>query len=357
MKSALYAPSWRPGGKSIAWVAIEAGTAKLVLDGKTLVAGEDVFPLRPTWLKSDEVVYTSNGKIWRRSRVERLRVDDRVLGDRAGDHAVVHPARARFRLARAAAGEGHRQPRAFARWQAHRVSGAERHLCHDGSAEAPQPLLRDRFYKCDPAWSPDGSRLAYSSDRNGTADIWIRDLASGTGPAAHRRAARRGLVHLVAGRNGDRVSRPDRSALHDRGRHRRGTQGIRLAVGTGPPHLESLTGASSRLAAFKPYSAALPRRASARSLVIERATGAATYTPGISEPLAGDARRRRPDLVTRRHTHGVRVREHVVGRTRRPHRAHDRNAEADSPMKPRTRRAGAAIRARCSTSPTRSCGW
>ena len=30
-----------------------------------------------------------------------------------------------------------------------------------------------------PTWSPDGRSLAFSSDRDGTMDIWVRDLASG----------------------------------------------------------------------------------------------------------------------------------------------------------------------------------
>ena len=31
----------------------------------------------------------------------------------------------------------------------------------------------------EPAWSPDGTKLAYVSDRNGTMDVWIRDLKTG----------------------------------------------------------------------------------------------------------------------------------------------------------------------------------
>src|SRR4029078_1667545 len=31
----------------------------------------------------------------------------------------------------------------------------------------------------DPAWSPDGSKLAFTSDRSGSADVWVMD-ADGT---------------------------------------------------------------------------------------------------------------------------------------------------------------------------------
>ena len=31
----------------------------------------------------------------------------------------------------------------------------------------------------DPTWSPDGRSIAFSSDRDGTTDLWVRDIASG----------------------------------------------------------------------------------------------------------------------------------------------------------------------------------
>ncbi len=43
----------------------------------------------------------------------------------------------------------------------------------------PEPLTATNFDDREPAWSPDGSRLAFSSDRSGTYDIWVLELASG----------------------------------------------------------------------------------------------------------------------------------------------------------------------------------
>ncbi len=42
----------------------------------------------------------------------------------------------------------------------------------------PQQLTSDKFYKEDPAWSPDGKRIAYSSDKAGTEDIYILEVAT-----------------------------------------------------------------------------------------------------------------------------------------------------------------------------------
>src|SRR5205809_1051643 len=44
---------------------------------------------------------------------------------------------------------------------------------------APERLTHDAALETDPAWSPDGASLAYSSDRDGFMNIWVRDLQRG----------------------------------------------------------------------------------------------------------------------------------------------------------------------------------
>ena len=43
----------------------------------------------------------------------------------------------------------------------------------------PQRLTDDAAVEMDPAWSPDGSKLSYSSDRAGSMDIYVRDMKTG----------------------------------------------------------------------------------------------------------------------------------------------------------------------------------
>jgi hypothetical protein len=44
--------------------------------------------------------------------------------------------------------------------------------------EAPVRMTNDAFIERDPAWSPDSARLAFSSDRDGSQNLWVLDLAS-----------------------------------------------------------------------------------------------------------------------------------------------------------------------------------
>ncbi|MGH9144029.1 MAG: amidohydrolase family protein, partial [Vicinamibacterales bacterium] len=44
----------------------------------------------------------------------------------------------------------------------------------------PERLTNDPFVETDPAWSPDGRFLAYSCDRRGSMDIWLRDMQDGS---------------------------------------------------------------------------------------------------------------------------------------------------------------------------------
>ena len=48
-----------------------------------------------------------------------------------------------------------------------------------GGEAGPERITHDVFVEMNPVWSPDGNALAFSSDRGGAMDLWVRDLRSG----------------------------------------------------------------------------------------------------------------------------------------------------------------------------------
>ena len=72
-----------------------------------------------------------------------------------------------------------------------------------------------------PTWSPDGASIAFvHEDRLDRGEIWSRATRSRHAPAQGRRQLRR-VARVVAGRQADRVRRPDRATREDRRHERR----------------------------------------------------------------------------------------------------------------------------------------
>lgn len=174
----LNSPSWSPDDKRLAYVEFHNGKSRLMIDGKQAASEDDVFPFPAVWLSADRLLYTANGGI---------HVKDLEAGTESGI-----PFEAQFTL--------HRPPYKHKAMDldstdARRVKGiVSPALSPDGKRivfEAlnqlwlmeiggkPQPLTHDSYYKEDPAWSPDGRRIAYSSDKGGTEDLYVLDLATG----------------------------------------------------------------------------------------------------------------------------------------------------------------------------------
>jgi Tol biopolymer transport system component len=61
--------------------------------------------------------------------------------------------------------------------------GNVRRLTSDASPTSPTNNLESRSQ--NPAWSPDGTRIAYESTRSGNSEIWVMNV-DGTGLADHR---------------------------------------------------------------------------------------------------------------------------------------------------------------------------
>lgn len=174
--SEIRAPSFAPDG-TLSYVRVADGALTLVAGARDLIAGEDYYPFRPGWLPDGGLVYGAGGKI------RRLGPDGRrtVIGFTL-NAPVVTPDYAR-------------KKRDFDGTAKRPVVGiASPVLSPDGARIAfcalndlwllplggkPARLVSDASHKCHPAWSPDGRVLAYSTDRGGTLQIWLRDLAGG----------------------------------------------------------------------------------------------------------------------------------------------------------------------------------
>jgi Tol biopolymer transport system component len=273
--SELRSPAFDAQGKVI-YTSIITGGSRLMRENLSLVDDEDVFPFRVSWLSPDEFVYASSGKIRRRLLAggEGRPIEFSVTVP------ITIPSYQRRRHALEPTG-----PKPV-------VGIASPVLSPDGRSIAfcalndiwimrlgsrPEPLTRDSFYKTDPAWSPDGRFLSYSTDKGGKLDIWIRDLASGTDRQLTRlpNAAASGTWSA----DGKTIVFLDQtgavSTVEVDGGAVRQIHGAMWEPGK--PYF-TVDGSTVILAAFKPYSARY-REGLSQILTIDRSTGRALYEP------------------------------------------------------------------------------
>ncbi len=171
-------PSWAPDGKSVAWIEFARNASRLVISGTPAGKGDDVFPFPVTWIAPNRILYAGDGKI----RVTNL--DDGKTQD--------IPFQAEFTLKRPA--YRHKVVDLDSTNERPAKGIVSPTLSPDGkqivfealnqlwllniAGGKPRQLTSDKYYKEDPTWSPEGRRIAYSSDKAGIENLYILDLTT-----------------------------------------------------------------------------------------------------------------------------------------------------------------------------------
>ncbi len=174
---ATFAPSWSPDGKLL-YNVLEGTQSRLMLDGVVVSNDEDVFPFRAQWLSATEFLYTADGKIKRRAPGSAPRIVD-FTAALDFNRTTFTPKRRDFDSTTSRPALGIMKPAISPDGKQIAFAALGDLWIMPVGGGRPQRLTQDVFVEMDPAWSPDGQSLVFSSDRSGWMDLWIRDLATG----------------------------------------------------------------------------------------------------------------------------------------------------------------------------------
>ena len=183
----------------------------------------------------------------------------------------------------------------------------------------PENITNDKYLDTDPAWSPDGNQLVYSSDKGGSLlQLWIRDMKTGPGPPAHASDHAAAGRDLVAGWQTHRVLRRGRDVarrqcLGGRRGDRQGHEDSRLAVRSRECRRGRRMESGSPSPWSSPYSKSF--REGTNQILTMSSEGASDDEVVRAGAQSFDrfARRLRPGLVAGRHEDGRDLRRRARG--------------------------------------------
>lgn len=198
------APSWIPSGEGLAY---QTPTRNLVLSGKEVSSGEDLFPFPVRFLADGRFLYTANGKI-------RLR-------DASGANSRDIPFTASLTLRRPAITVP--KDHGFTNTGARPVMGiSSPALSPDGKSiafvalndvwvmligQAPERLTNDTDRDGTPQWTPDGSAVYFASEKGNAGQLAVDQITIAT-KARTRLAsiAGKSMVTPKMSPSGDRIA-------------------------------------------------------------------------------------------------------------------------------------------------------
>jgi Tol biopolymer transport system component/imidazolonepropionase-like amidohydrolase len=181
----INAPSWAPAGTDIAFIGSGGDQANLWVNNSQITTGQDVFRFtRPQWVSASELMYAADGKI----RI--IDINTRVFRDVPFSATLEMPA---LSYKKKKYDFDSKKPQQVLGIVTPMISPDGTQVVFQalndlwlldidrkGRNDNPRRLTNDSFYEVEPAWSPDGRSLVYSSDKSGTEDLYIRDLATNT---------------------------------------------------------------------------------------------------------------------------------------------------------------------------------
>jgi Tol biopolymer transport system component len=174
----LNSPSWAPDGNRVAYEQFAANKSLLMVSGKLVGSGDDIFPFPATWLPGDRLLYAGNGGI-HITNLETGKAEDIPFEAQFTLHRPPYRHKSLDFDSKASKDVKGIVSPALSPNGKQVVFEALNQLWLMDIGGKPRQLTNDKYYKEDPAWSPDGRRIAYSSDKAGTEDLYVMDVAAG----------------------------------------------------------------------------------------------------------------------------------------------------------------------------------
>jgi Tol biopolymer transport system component len=182
--SRMHVPSWRPDDSLLTFVHRGPGVSELRVVIRSeppvvrrLTRGENLLLSPAVWLNADEFLYMADGRIRRRRFDDFQGVDLNFLArielpDSAYERAPARLAGTTPAPVRGITGLARSGERAF-------VTGLGDLWELDSQGRVVEKLTPAPFLDTQLVGSPDGSQLAFISDRSGTLQVWLFELESG----------------------------------------------------------------------------------------------------------------------------------------------------------------------------------